>query len=120
MSSNPLHKHIKPPNARQAKLKTSIAALESKISKTEADLSAKVHEITQLSSFPSQLHEEAGRDLEKIALGHAQSVVNKYISRLKQYNEIKDIAMGMLSLIAEKRGERLADIMDDRGISEKD
>src|ERR1700761_9523253 len=53
VSSNPLPEHTKPLNARQAKLKTSIAALESKISRTEADLSAKVHEITQLSSFPS-------------------------------------------------------------------
>ncbi|EXJ92735.1 hypothetical protein A1O3_01287, partial [Capronia epimyces CBS 606.96] len=54
------------------------------------------------------------------AMHHANVIFARHISLLKEYNEIKDVAMGMLSLIAEKEGRRLVEIMEERGLSEKD
>ncbi|EXJ66046.1 uncharacterized protein A1O5_10660 [Cladophialophora psammophila CBS 110553] len=135
--------------ARQPKLLASIETLKSNISTTEAQLSTKLREITQLNSFPgsnsnnstepavcssqqgsaqvtapgqqgSSLTGSISGDTEKEALSHAQSIINRHISLLKSYNEIKDIAMGMLGLIAEKEGRRLKDVMDERGVDERD
>ncbi|KIW89691.1 uncharacterized protein Z519_09847 [Cladophialophora bantiana CBS 173.52] len=134
---------------RQRKLLASIETLKSNISTTEAQLSSKLREITQLKSFPrsnsynstepvlcsspqdsapvtapdqqgSSLTGSISGETEKVALSHAQSIINRHISLLKSYNEIKDIAMGMLDLIAEREGRRLKDVMDERGVDERD
>ena len=113
--------------SRHAKLLATIETLKSKTTSTETQLSTKLHMITQLSSFPISFpapelrtDQEINQDQEKAALKHAHAIINKHISMLKQYNEIKDIAMGMLSLIAEKEGKRLVEVMEERGINEKD
>ncbi|KAJ9603300.1 hypothetical protein H2200_012078 [Cladophialophora chaetospira] len=107
-----------PRDARQAKLLASIATLESKITTANSQLSVKTQEVRQLQSFQQQ--QVVTDDPDKAALAHAQVIANSNISLLKRYNEIKDVAMGMLSLIAEKEGKRLAEVMEERGISEKD
>ncbi|KIX95026.1 uncharacterized protein Z520_09336 [Fonsecaea multimorphosa CBS 102226] len=137
-------------HAKQAKLLASIENLKSSISTTEAVLSTKLREITQLKSFRASTSNEDNQEStqfssrqgaapetaqkkrdsfvssstlsedDKAALAHAHSIINSHISLLKSYNEIKNIAMGMLSLIAEKEGRRLKDVMDERGIDEDD
>ncbi|EXJ91026.1 hypothetical protein A1O1_04133, partial [Capronia coronata CBS 617.96] len=57
---------------------------------------------------------------EAEALNHANAIFSRHISLLKEYNKIKDIAMGMLSLIAEKEGRRLVKVMEERGLNEND
>lgn len=103
--------------ARRTKLLSSIETSKSNISTTEFQLASKIQEVTQLESFKQQT--TLNYDQDKAALAHAQVVANKHISSLKRYNEIKDIALGMLGLIAEKEGKRLAEVMEERGVSEK-
>ncbi len=125
----------------------SLQTLQSKISTTEAQLSATLRQIAQLQTFPKplDLNPDSDSDLasstpnlntsistaisptptpapstEESALTYANHVFTRHITLLKQYNEIKDIAMGMLSIIADKEGRRLVEIMDERGMSEVD
>ncbi|EXJ62311.1 hypothetical protein A1O7_02745 [Cladophialophora yegresii CBS 114405] len=56
----------------------------------------------------------------RAAQDHAQRLITTHITLLKGYNEIKDIACGMLSLIAEKQGRTLSEVMAERGLSERD
>ncbi|KAL6249978.1 hypothetical protein RBB50_002279 [Rhinocladiella similis] len=57
---------------------------------------------------------------ERAALDYVDHVFSNHISLLKEYNEIKDVAMGMLSILAEKQGRRLAEVMEDHGLTEDD
>jgi len=120
----PSEPHASPAfTSKQVKLLKSIETMKSNISTTESQLSTKLHQITQLNCFPAPSPDEQAANqqtIDKAALQHAQTIITKHISLMKRYNEIKDIAMGMLSLIAEKEGKRLAEVMEERGISEKD
>ena len=116
--AGPQSSQLPDPRGKQSRLLASVATLKSKITDAESQLSVKTQEIRQLQSFQQQ--HELKDDLDKAALEHAQVIANRNISLLKRYNEIKDIAMGMLSLIAEKEGKRLAEVMEERGVGEKD
>jgi len=116
-----------------AKSSTSVQALESKIVETESQLSDTLSQISELPSFPAQgeptstssdLQFRGGAieltDNDQAALAYSSQVFSRHISLLKKYNEIKDIAQGMLSIIAEKEGRRLAEIMEEYGLDSKD
>ncbi|KIW38730.1 uncharacterized protein PV06_09679 [Exophiala oligosperma] len=57
---------------------------------------------------------------QRAASQYVDRVFSDHISLLKEYNQIKDVAMGMLSILAEKQGRRLAEVMDDHGLTEDD
>lgn len=105
--------------SRETRLLASIASLETNISTTEAQLSRALHQISQSDAFKSK-QEDTNTNSDAAALQHAQHTVANHINLLKSYNEIKDIAMGMLGLIADKEGRRVAEVMEQRGISERD
>ncbi|KIX09534.1 uncharacterized protein Z518_00614 [Rhinocladiella mackenziei CBS 650.93] len=124
-------------NLSYSKLINSIQLLESKVISTEDQLATTLQEISRLKSFPPQAQEsEQLRDesqprsstaksassinKNEAALQHAENIFTRHIALLKEYNEIKDIAMGMLSLIADKEDRRLVEVMEERGVSEKD
>ncbi|OQE31603.1 hypothetical protein PENSTE_c001G01936 [Penicillium steckii] len=46
--------------------------------------------------------------------------VKRHIHLLHTYNDIKDIALGLMTLLAESRGERLVDVQKSFGIAEAD
>lgn len=56
----------------------------------------------------------------KFALASANAVVTAHITALQRYNEIKDIGQGLMGMIAEARGVRVADVMEDFGVGETD
>lgn len=49
-------------------------------------------------------------------IGKARTTVNAHIKMLTRYNELKDVAMGMFDLIAEHKGVRVADILQEHGV----
>lgn len=53
--------------------------------------------------------------MERAALKSAQDTVKQHISQLTAYNDIKDIAQGLVGLIAEQRNARIVDVMTDLG-----
>ena len=56
----------------------------------------------------------------KAALAGANAVIKEHIQLLHRYNEIKDIGQGLMGLIADKRGARIKEIMEDYGMGDKD
>ncbi|KAJ5364775.1 DNA repair protein SWI5 [Penicillium cataractarum] len=83
---------------RLATLRASITTLQTQ----QAQLEAEISEIkTQLKNDPSE-------------------TVKRHIRLLHEYNEIKDIAQGLMGLIAEARGVRHVDVQREYGVKEQD
>lgn len=55
-------------------------------------------------------------DLQK----HAEAIVKRHIKLLHAYNEIRDVGQGLMGLIADARGVRLKEVMEEMGVGEKD
>ena len=60
------------------------------------------------------------RDRSNRILSHAQKINQDHIRLLNRYNEIKDVGQGLMGLLAEHRGVRLIDAMDEFGIGAED
>lgn len=56
----------------------------------------------------------------KQALASANAVIKEHIALLHKYNGMKDIGLGLLGLIADKRGVRVGGVMEEFGVGEKD
>jgi hypothetical protein len=50
----------------------------------------------------------------------AQAIVKRHIKLLHAYNEIKDVGQGLMGLIADARGVRLKEVMEEMDVGEKD
>ena len=53
---------------------------------------------------------------------HVKVVIKEHIARLHAYNEIKDGAQGLMGLVADARGVRVAELYEggEFGVAEKD
>ncbi|EED18246.1 DNA repair protein Swi5/Sae3, putative [Talaromyces stipitatus ATCC 10500] len=71
----------------------------------------------QIATLQSQLQEATS----KLRSPNAPSqTVQNHIRLLHDYNEIRDIGQGLLSLIAEKRGVRYKDVLEEFGVDAND
>ena len=85
------------------KLQSQISSLQSQILTTQATL----------GSTLADLHaQDSHADPDKI--------VQEHIRLLHQYNEIKDVGQGLMGLIADARGVRLGDVMEEFGVCAED
>jgi hypothetical protein len=50
----------------------------------------------------------------------AEAIVKRHIGLLHAYNEIKDVGQGLMGLIADSRGVRVREVMEEMGVGEKD
>ncbi|KAF2404490.1 hypothetical protein EJ06DRAFT_526569 [Trichodelitschia bisporula] len=50
----------------------------------------------------------------------AKTIIKEHIGRLHTYNEIKDVAQGLIGMIAEQRGVRVRDCLEEFGLDAKD
>ena len=67
----------------------------------------------------SPLQRSARRDAEAAwALQEAKEVIQTHIKLLQDYNAVKDVAQGLMGILADKRGVRLVDVMEDLGLSD--
>ncbi|KAE8164993.1 DUF1337 domain protein [Aspergillus tamarii] len=83
---------------RFASLQTSVAGLEAEVARLEAQLAETK---ARLKSDPS-------------------TTVQRYITLLHEYNEIKDIGQGLTGLIADARGVRQIEVQRDYGVGDQD
>ncbi|KAF2718374.1 hypothetical protein K431DRAFT_207710, partial [Polychaeton citri CBS 116435] len=104
---------------RVAALQMKRAALE----ETVATLQHKRQEMINATRLPSGLTMPTewsyGHKSEQ-AMKTANGIVKEHITMLHRYNEIKDIAQGVMGMIAERKGARMADVMEDFGMTSKD
>ena len=106
-------------NPRLTSLNAKRAALEQKLATLISERASLVAE----SKLPSGLDMPASwsdEEKEKHAMQTANATIKEHIALLHKYNEIKDIGQGLMGMIAEKRGVRVAAVMEDYGIGEKD
>lgn len=107
------------PNPRLLSLLTRKSHLESKLSNLRTQHATFVSD----AALPSGLAMPAtwtDEQKAKQALVTANAVVKEHITLLHRYNEMKDIGLGLLGLVAEKRGTRVATVMEEFGMSSKD
>ncbi|PSK56452.1 hypothetical protein B9Z65_6076 [Elsinoe australis] len=55
----------------------------------------------------------------QIALSDARASRAEHIKLLGRYNDIKDVAQGLMGLIAEQRGCRVKDVMEELGVADE-
>ena len=58
--------------------------------------------------------------LDEQIMVRARETVARYKQSVTRYNDLKDAAMGLLGLIAEKEGRTLKDVLEERGIEDDD
>lgn len=106
-------------NPRLAALATQQAKLESNLAELQAQRARYVAEAKLPSGLdmPSDWTEE---QKSKQALATANATVQEHIAFLHRYNEIKDIGQGLMGLVADKRGVRIAAVMEEFGMDPKD
>lgn len=108
-----------PPNPRLQALQQKKSNLESTLSTLQAQKAALVASTTLPSglAMPESWTEE---EKTKSALATANATIKEHISLLHKYNEIKDIAQGLMGLIAETRGVRVKVVMEEFEMGEED
>lgn len=50
----------------------------------------------------------------------AQVVIKKHIKLLHRYNEMRDVGMGLIGMVADSRGVRIRDCQEEFGIEDGD
>jgi DNA repair protein Swi5/Sae3 len=105
------------PSPHTLKLYSQISTLQSQISTTQTTLA---DTLTKLQShLPSE--SQSGSQPDEPALqAQAEAIVKRHIGLLHAYNEIKDVGQGLIGLIADSRGVRVREVMEEMGVGEKD
>lgn len=108
-----------PPNPRLIALQNKHAGLSSTLAELQQQRATLASQTTLPSGLPIPAQESPEETL-KVALKASNTVIKEHIQLLHRYNEIKDIGQGLMGLIAEKRGCRIKDVMEEFGVDEKD
>ncbi|KAK4895022.1 hypothetical protein LTR27_006889 [Elasticomyces elasticus] len=108
-----------PSNPRVVALNNKRVALESTLTELQSQRAALVAKTTLPSglAMPADWSDE---QKEKTAHTNANAVIKEHIGLLHRYNEIKDIGQGLMGLIADQRGVRIAEVMEEFGLASKD
>ncbi|KAK3717276.1 hypothetical protein LTR37_005985 [Vermiconidia calcicola] len=117
--SDPTNFELPTPNPRLQAILAKKVTLEATLASLQEQRSALVAEARLPSglAMPDSWSEE---EKTKSALTNANAVIKEHICLLHEYNEIKDIGQGLMGLIADSRGVRVATVMEDFGMDEKD
>ena len=119
---------------RAIELHRKINQLRSTIAHTEGQLHDALTKLADHDSFqPQSPSTSSGKGMttsfgtqarlppeQQQVLNEAQKILDQHIKQLGQYNQLKDIAMGMLGIIAEKQGKPLREVMEARGVEDDD
>lgn len=112
------------PPPKSLKFQSQICALQAQIANTQASLDKTLAKFRdQLSATTAELPPGSTSDSlqsELDSLAQAEAIVRRHIKLLHDYNEIKDVGQGLMGLIADARGVRLTEVMEEMGAGEKD
>ncbi|KAK4501197.1 hypothetical protein PRZ48_007004 [Zasmidium cellare] len=108
-----------PPNPALAPLQTKLSNLRTHLTTLQNQHTTAITTSTLPSGLPLP---ETWTPAQKqtAALQTANAVIKEHIALLHSYNEIKDVGMGLMGLVAEKRGCRVKEVMGEFGVGEKD
>ncbi|KAK4960918.1 hypothetical protein LTR10_001407 [Elasticomyces elasticus] len=108
-----------PSNPRVVALNNKRVALESTLTELQSQRAALVAKTTLPSGLAMPV-DWSDEQKEKTAHTNANAVIKEHIGLLHRYNEIKDIGQGLMGLIADQRGVRIAEVMEEFGLASKD
>jgi DNA repair protein Swi5/Sae3 len=108
-----------PTNPRLEAIEAKKANLESTLASLKTQRAALVAE-AKLSSGLAMPNSWSDEERTKAALSTADATIKEHIALLQKYNEIKDIGQGLMGMIADSRGVRIATVMEEYGMDEKD
>ncbi|KAF2095308.1 hypothetical protein NA57DRAFT_79799 [Rhizodiscina lignyota] len=110
-------KRLNAVNARNASLKATLAELD-------AEKNSLLEKFSAISHKGAKNSEDGGNQLTSeqadASLTAAKAVTKEHISLLHRYNEMRDIGLGMMGIIADQRGVRLRDVQEEFGVDAKD
>lgn len=109
----------KPPSQRLQALQKKKLTLEAKLADLQTHRAALVNTAKMPSGLdmPDTWSEE---QKSQHALATANATIKEHIALLHRYNEIKDVGMGLMGLVAERRQMRVQEVMEEFGVAKGD
>ncbi|KAK9390267.1 Swi5-domain-containing protein [Lipomyces mesembrius] len=80
----------------------------------EASIKARIQE---KQARLADLQKEYDDYIKKLKSSDPAQTIKRHIKLLKEYNEIRDVGLGLIGMIADTRGVRVADVMPEYGVS---
>jgi DNA repair protein Swi5/Sae3 len=110
------------PFSRTVKFQSQISTIQSQLVATQAKLDDTLAKLqkplsTNTAKFPPGLGSPQN---QADTQAQAEAIVKRHIKLLRTYNEIKDVGQGLMGLIADARGVRLKEVMEEMGAEEND
>lgn len=110
---------VPPLNSRQARLASQLPGLRTQVEEVESKLDTVLRQLaTSSASAASSATLKLSPNAKEAVLKEAQARADKHVALLTRYNQLKDISMRLLTIIAESEGKRLRDVMDERAIED--
>jgi DNA repair protein Swi5/Sae3 len=110
-SSSPPLPHLQTPQT--ASLTTKLTTLHTQIASLESELSLTY---TKLDPKSCATASDAAADAD----AKASAILTHHIALLKSYNDIKDVGLGLMGLLADARGVRLGVVLEGFGVGDGD
>lgn len=109
--------------AETQKLKSSIESMQQSITSTQSQLSSVLSQFRALQNptrhvSAEEPSESSGTDEE--TLSQAEATLRSHVKMLQQYNEIRDIALSLMQITAEREGKTFAQVMEEKGLDKDD
>lgn len=107
---------------RNLSLQTTLEDLNSERNKLSAqlrDLTTKSKNVEYAQSGQAGTEQLPQAELDEV-MSVAKATIKEHISLLHRYNDIRDIAQGLMGMIAEQRAVRMRDVQEEFGIDVKD
>lgn len=125
-SSNPLVTNL---STKISTVQSQLSILRAQLTRAHVELIAKTQSQSDHSPPPiTDRRPDHGpfpdQDLDPATAAEAEAaaaaIVKRHIRLLRDYNEIKDVGLGLMGLIADGRGCRLGSVMEEFGVGGKD
>ncbi|PUU83269.1 DNA repair protein [Tuber borchii] len=76
--------------------------------------------ITSLESQIEQIESEHAEVLARLKDKDAEKTVKGHIRLLHEFNEVRDVGLGLIGMVSENRGTRVQNVMREFGVSPSD
>ncbi|KAI9651513.1 MAG: hypothetical protein M1831_000787 [Alyxoria varia] len=83
----------------------------------EAVASSKTQSHTPKSGEDDERQDESNPD---VTMETAQDIIKRHIKLLHDYNAVRDVGQGLMGILAEQRGVRLVEVMEEFGVGKED
>ena len=115
----------KPTSSPAPLIQTKITNLHHTIAHISASLASTLSQLSHKPSIPPPSTSDSATTsppppnlsprTQQQSLLHAQRILDDHVKQLQRYNEMKDVAMSLIGIIAEGKGESVRNLLRERG-----